>query len=167
MNDLLTQALKEAWAIGGPGGESWETLEIRHPNVPTPLYIVKGYQALTATLEDGQVVTFRPVGFNLKLPDSTNSATQSMDFSVDNVNNEVGNFINQTKKSRESVVITYRPFLVDDLSTPQMIPPLQLYLKSVKVQPAAVSARASFVSVVNKRFPNEDYNRDRFPSLGG
>lgn len=167
MNDLLSQAIKEAYAIGGASVQSYDTLEIRHPSQPTSIFIVKALHSITANLEDGAKVTFEAVGFNIRLPSSTSSGAQFLDIAIDNVDNRVGAFIEQTKASRDSVVIVYRPYLASDLSTPQMIPPLQLYLRAVKVRPEVITARASFVEVVNKRFPSEDYNRQRFPSLGG
>lgn len=167
MNDLLSQAIKEAYAIGASSATRYDTLEISHPSQPQSIFLVRSLAPLTAKLEDGTDVTFEAVGFNMKLPASTQSGTQTLDISIDNVNNRVSDFINQTKASREPVEVTYRPYLSNDLSTPQMIPPLKLYLKAVKVRPDVVSARASFIEVVNKRFPSDDYNRQRFPSLGG
>lgn len=167
MNDLLSQAIREAYAVGSASSTAYDTLEISHPSQPQSIFLVRSLAPLSANLEDGTAVTFEAVGFNLKLPSSTASGTQTLDITIDNVNNRVGDFINQTKTSRDPVVITYRPYLSSDLSTPQMIPPLKLYLKAVKVRPDVVTARASFIEIVNKRFPSDDYNRQRFPSLGG
>ena len=167
MNDLLSQAIREAYAVGSASHTTLDTLEISHPSQFQSIFLVRSLVPLSANLEDGTPVTFEAGGFNLKLPSSASSGTQTLDISIDNVNNRVGDFVAQTKTSREPVVITYRPYLSSDLSTPQMIPPLKLYLKAVKVRPDVVTARASFIEVVNKRFPSYDYNRQRFPSLGG
>ncbi len=167
MNELLSQAFKEAYATGAASEIPVDTLEIRHPSQPNSIFLVRGNNNLVATLEDGRVVTFEAAGFNIKLPSSSQEGTQALDLAIDNVNNRVGTFVNQTKTSRTPVEILYRPYLMSNLSTPQMIPPLLLFLKAVKVKPDVVNARASFPDIVNMRFPSEDYNRQRFPSLGG
>ncbi len=62
--------------------------------------------------------------------------------------------------------VVYRPYLSDDLTQPQMDPPLVLYLKEIQVNTYQVTGRATFMDIVNKRFPSELYTRLRFPSLG-
>ena len=66
------------------------------------------------------------------------------------------------------VKVQYRPYLLEDLTTPQSEKPLTLYLTDVVVTLFEVTGRASFTDFINRPFPRrtETYNRDRFPSLG-
>jgi hypothetical protein len=63
------------------------------------------------------------------------------------------------------VEVVYRPYLNTYLSTPQMNPPLVFYLKDIQVTPQQIVGKATFMELVNRRFPSELYSRLRFPFL--
>jgi len=134
--------------------------------VQDTIFIVRSKAELIAFDENGVERTFRPVGFQFSLPPENEEGFRSLNIAIDNVGREVSNFIKTAKSTKVPVEMTYRPYLSDDLTTPQMIPPLLLYLKDVQVNPLQVTGRATFMDVVNKKFPADLYTRARFPSLG-
>ncbi|QQM14085.1 DUF1833 domain containing protein [Vibrio phage pVco-14] len=162
----LSEALRESYAIGGGAAEYYETLEIYHPNLKQSIFIVKAMHPIRATLEDGRVVDFMPVGFKVKLPSASTYGNVNLDFVVDNTEGVAMSYINDTARSRTPPEITYRPYLKSDLSVPQMVPPLRMFAKTPRVTEQAIFIRASFFDLTNKDFPNEFYNRQRFPGIG-
>ena len=74
--------------------------------------------------------------------------------------------MDRARSDRTPVEIIYRPYLSTDLTQSQMIPPLVLYLKDIQITAAQIVGRATFMDVVNKKFPTELYTRARFPGLG-
>ncbi|QIW90759.1 UNVERIFIED_ORG: hypothetical protein GCAPEGMB_00440 [Vibrio phage V07] len=162
----LTAALQESYAIGGNTDEYYETLEIRHPSLSQTLYIVRAMHPIEATLEDGNKVTFKPVGFRVKLPSASSYGNINLDFVVDNTEGIAMSYIQDTATSNEAPSVTYRPYLKGDLSKPQMVPPLKMFIKTPRVTDQSISLRASFFDLANKDFPNDDYNRQRFPGIG-
>ena len=131
------------------------------------LYIIQDRQERTLTLEgDLGTKLFSPVGFRFNLPTINNSGLQELTISIDNVDRVMSDFLEKIKGYNSPVVITYRPYLSNDPSKPQMDPPLVLYLRDVVVNAYEISGRATFADIVNKKFPNEIYSRLRFPSLG-
>jgi len=63
--------------------------------------------------------------------------------------------------------VYYRPYLATDLTTPQLNPPLLLFLKEISVTAQnGAQGRCTFTDIINKKFPNDYYTRTRFPSLG-
>jgi len=165
-NTSLKDAIKEAFAYCPSSVVIYDTLEIRQPGVQDSVFIVRSHQAITATDEDGNVREFEPVGFQFTLPPTDDQGFQSLNISIDNVGRRVKDFVETAKSEQVPVEVVYRPFLSDDLSRPQMIPPLILYLKDIRISTLQVTGKATFMDVVNKKFPSELYTRDRFPSLG-
>ena len=164
MNFALSEAIKEAYALAPVGKSVLETLELRLSGRPS-LFIYRGVEPLDMRLETGEWVAFEPVPFQFRLPKSSETGSQSLDISMDNVDARVSDFITAAKGSLEPVEVIYRPYLSDDLTAPQMDPPLVLYLKGASITASTASAQASFIDIVNKRFPNDYYTGDRFPGL--
>lgn len=166
MNNSMSDAIKEAYAVAPTNIRVFETLEISHEEIESPIYLVQDFRPLTAILETDAEVTFQPVWFNFSLPAANESGRQDLSISIDNIDRQVSDFIALAKNNRTPVFITYRPFLSYDLSQPQLNPPLRLTLQDVNITLTSVSGKAIFADVVNKKWPTEYYTRSRFPSIG-
>jgi len=116
--------------------------------------------------EDGHSHTFEPVGFSFSLPPSNEEGFRSLNVAIDNVGRRISAFVETAKSAKVPVEMWYRPYLSDDLTQPQMDPPLVLYLKELQITTAQVTGRATFMDVVNRKFPAILYTRARFPTLG-
>jgi hypothetical protein len=162
----LTDAIKEAYAIAPADIVVYDTLEIRQTGVQDPVYLVRARLPITATDENGVDKTYEPAGFQFSLPPSNEEGFRSLNIAIANIGRRVSDFVEAAKSEKVPVEMLYRPYVSNDLTQPQMIPPLVLYLKDIQVTPFQVTGRATFMDIVNKKFPNEIYNRDRFPGLG-
>lgn len=165
-NPSLQDAIKEAYAVAPSNKFIFDTLEIRQPGVQDPIFIVKSPRALVALDENAVSRTFLPCGFLFTLPTENEEGFRSLNISVDNIDRAVSDFVDAAKSEEVPVEVVYRPYLSDDLTQPQMIPPLVLYLKDIQVTEFQVSGRATFMDLVNRKFPSELYTRKRFPTLG-
>lgn len=164
-NPSLADALKEAFALAPTQVVVLDTLEVRQPGVQEPVYLVRGAREINARLETGETPTFRPVGFRMTLPAEGTEGVRALTVSVDNVGRELMDFVRTALEHPVPVEMVYRPYLSNDLFTPQMNPPLRLFVRDIQITPAQLTARATFMDLVNLRFPNELYTRDRFPFL--
>lgn len=165
-NEALTEALKEAYALAPTEIVILNTLQISHPALTPDLFLVQDQVANDFTLEDLSVETFEPVGFRFALPPIGDQGLQELTLAIDNVDRRISDFVNTVKGQPGTTEVRYRPYLSNDLTTSQMIPPLLLFLKEISVTAVEIQARATFADIINKRFPSEWYTRDRFPSLG-
>ncbi len=165
MNSSLQDAIKEAFAIAPTTKVIVYTLEIRQEGVQDPIFLVRSRRELVASDENGVQCIFEPCGFQFSLPPSNEEGFQSLNIAIDNVGRRVMDFVSTAMSSPVPVKVIFRPYLSDDLTQPQMNPPLMLYLKDIKITATSVVGRATFMDVVNKKFPAELYTRDRFPSL--
>jgi predicted ATPase len=166
MNASLQDAIKEAFAIAPTTKVVIHTLEIRQTGVQSPIYISQTKTGINAFDEDNVEHTFIACGFQFTLPPSDEEGFKSLNIAIDNVNRVASDFIETARANKVPVEIVYRPYLSDDLTASQMIPPLVLYLKDVQVTTYQVTGKCTFMDLVNKKFPSLLYQRSRFPSLG-
>ena len=112
-------------------------------------------------------VTYEPVGFKFKLPSITGNGVQDLSLEFSNVDRRVNDFIETVEASLDPVTVTHRVYLSggDLNSVPESDPPLKLTLSDIEISAFTVRARASFVNIVNKQYPTDYYDRDRFPSI--
>jgi len=164
-NPSLSDAIKEAFAVAPVTKVIYDTLEIRQATVQPSIFLVRSHQVLQAVDENGVTRTFIPVGFSITLPPETKDGFRSLSIAIDNIGGSVVQFIQKALSSQVPVEVIYRPYLSDDLSRPAMNPPLVLYLTDIQITPTQVTGRATFMDVVNRRFPSELYTRARFPGL--
>lgn len=171
-NDTLSQALKEAYASAPSNEVVFDTIEMQHPAFvdgignPDSIWVVNDNVDLTATLEDGITVkTFVRMRFNFELPPLEDGATPLARLSVDNVSKEIVRNVELAVNSPDLIKVIYRPYLASDLSTPAMIPPLSGYLTNVRATIWQVVGTLDFGTLVNRPFPLNTFNDNRFPGL--
>jgi hypothetical protein len=166
MNDSFSEAIKEAFASAPANEVIINTLEIRQYGVQASVFISQTRRGIVALDEDGNERTFLPVNFQFSLPPSNEEGFRSLNIAIDNIDRRVTEFIETAMSEEVPVEVIYRPYLSSDLTEPHMNPPLVLYLKDVQIQGFQVTGRATFMDLVNKKFPLELYTRGRFPTLG-
>lgn len=165
-DETLSEAVKEAYVVARADTLILETLELSHALIGSPIYLVRSRKNRELTLETAATVTFIGCGFRFKRPPTGESGIQELSVSIDNVDRRINAFIKTVKESSTPVTMKWRPYLADDPSTPQLDPPLVLYLRDVVCTTLEVTGRATFADIVNKRFPTKFYTRLGFPSLG-
>lgn len=168
MNPDLEEAYREAIATARSSAVVLDTLQITHPVISESLFLLRYYQDLNLTLETGVQQVFTACGIKVTMPGTGENGRQEMGLALCNVDQKVQQFMHLAKTSFYPVKVQYRPYLLEDLTTPQREKPLTLYLTDVVVTLFEVTGRASFTDFINRPFPRrtETYNRDRFPSLG-
>jgi len=166
MDDTLTEAIREAYASPRSSEVIFETIEIAHALLTEPVYLVNDKIELVATLETSDEVTFRPVGFELKRPDSNDAGLSELTLTIDNTNREAGEIAIQLAESTDPPQVKYRVYVASDLGTPANDPPVTLFLRDVEIGTFQVKARAVFMDLVNHPFLHVLYRRRTFPSLG-
>jgi hypothetical protein len=168
----LSQALAEAYA-SAPADEVWlQTLEIWHPSFTAPIRVVHDNQALEARLEAsaardaGALVTFTPYAFRVVKPELTAEQLAECAIEIDNTSREIGRALDAAVVADGAAVVVYREYLLDAaLAGPGYDPPLVLTLRHVRLTPEAAVVTAGFPDLLNRTFPAEEYDLDRFPGL--
>ena len=162
----LTDAIREAYACAPAGAVLLDTLQVSHPSLESSLWLVRNLEDVTLYLETGLAQLFTACGFTVALPGAGDKGLQDLEVNIDNTNLAASDFIQSVSASPSPVKLTYRPYLANDHSGPQMDPPLVLYLSEVHIAVTEVQCRATFADIVNTTFPRERYTRGRFPSIG-
>lgn len=173
-----SEALAAAYASAPESEVILDTLEFRHPSFvdslgnPVAPRVVNDLQSLTATLEagapmnPGATVVFQPVSFKFTRPkESESSNSPEITLTVDNVARILIPYLDMAKESTAPIYVTWRPYLLSDLTSPHMDPPLTLSLRAVTADMTTVTATAGFADMVNRRFPASEYTAIKFPGL--
>lgn len=168
MDESLSTAIREAYAVCPNSVLQLHTLEISSAAMDGKLYLVQAYKNVEALLEDGvTTATFKATPFRFTRPPTGENGLQELGVAIDNVDRRLSDFFLGVKFSKAPVVVKYRVYLEDNLAVgPENDPPLVLYLTDVVMDTYQVTARATFVDLVNRKFPAQPYTRTRFPSLG-
>lgn len=158
-------AIKEAFALAKSDIVVLETLELVFAPTNSRILIVSNTVDIVATLETSEIVTFKAVGMKMKLPARNQNGFQDLTISISNINLEASDFLEKTLGYDDPVICYYRPYLANDLTMPQIDPPLTLYISDADITSEIVSVRASFADFLNKPFLSEKYTRTFFPAL--
>lgn len=178
MADPWTQALAEAYATADVTKVILDTIEIRHPallsgEAPAPLRLVRAMRAFNLRLEVGaplnsnQVVAFRPLLFDLDLPESSESAPTAA-LRLDAVDQSIVTALETIMPVRADLAVTYRAYLEPASGDPAPSPQLVidgLKATRVKITPLRCTAQLSFDQMQSRAFPSGVYTRRDFPGL--
>jgi len=170
-DEALTQALKEAYASVPSDEVVLSCLEIWHPAFTEPIRVVCDNQDFSAYLEadapreGGEEVTFIGMPFEFSLPDVDDQTLGQLVISIDNVSGEVIRQIELSMSSPDRIEVIYRPYLENDISAPQMDPPLYMEIKNIQATTYRIEARAGFKDIMNRKFPGITYRLEDFPGL--
>jgi hypothetical protein len=166
MNDVLSEAIKEAYAVAPAHVVIIHTLEFQQQGVQDAVFISQSRQGIVALDENGLEKSFLPCGFQFTLPGSTEEGFRSLNLTVVNIDRRVTDFVKTSLTQDVPVKAIYRPYLNTDLTQPHWNPPIVFFLENAQISPMQVTARATPMDIVNAKFPNELYDRARFPTLG-
>lgn len=176
-DNTLSEALKEAYASAPSDVILLHTLELRHPSFiddngnPTAIRVVRDHVNHTCTLESsaplnpGQAVEFVAMAFDLELPPVDTSPTPEISVTIDNVSTEIIKYLDQAVETQDMIELTYRPYLSDDLTCPQMDPPITLMITDIQADCLKITATARMMDIGNKSFPAENYTVKNYPGL--
>lgn len=173
----LSEALKEAYASAPSDVILLHTLELRHPAFkgehgnPTAIRVVRDHVSHkcvleeTAPLEPGQEVEFVAMAFDLELPPVNTTPLPEITVTLDNVNREIMDYLDLAVEGQDMIEMTYRPYLSDDLSCPQMNPPINLVITNIVTDVFKITATARMMDIGNKSFPSENYTTKNYAGL--
>lgn len=173
----LSEALKEAYASAPSDVTILHTLELRHPSFfdddgnRTAIRIVRDNVNHICTLEDSapldacRAVEFIAFAFDLQLPPVETVPVPEITLTLDNVSTEIIQYLDNAIETQDMIEMTYRPYLSDDKSCPQMNPPITLVITDIQVDVLRITATARMMDIGNKSFPAENYTVKKYPGL--
>lgn len=174
---VIKEALAEAYASAPHAEIILYTLEIRHSSFlddegnPTAIRLVRDEENLRARLEPdaplhgGQEVEFIACAWDFTFPPVEENSTPAAKLNIGNVTRYITPYLENGVSQLDALDIALRPYLISDLSGPQMDPVLSFVLTKVRVNQFAVSGTADVDDFVNYPFPGEIYSTSRFRNL--
>lgn len=173
----LSEALKEAYASNPVGSVIIDTLEFRHPNFidengnPAAFRVVNQHEDVfavleaTAPMQAGQNVRFQAFAFDVTLPGFEDGKVPLLGITIDNIGRELMEQLELASSSQQPIEVTYRPYLLSDLTGPQMDPPITMTVTSASADVQQIQFQASMDTVSSVAFPRRQYTDAGFPGL--
>lgn len=168
----MSAALDEAFATAPINQVVWHTLELWHPAFSVPIRVVRDSVALDARLEagaardPGAVVTFAAYAFDIIPPEQISTGTPQCVIEIDNVSRDILAQIDLAVVQSDPITVIYRHYISGrELVGPETVPPLEMTLISVSATPFRIRAVAGFPNLLNRKFPNLEYDLETFPGL--
>ncbi|MEB7599240.1 DUF1833 family protein [Raoultella terrigena] len=139
-----------------------ETLQINIGS--TVHFFCKGYEDITATVENGDVLPFSAAGIDIALPARNSDGTQDLQFAISNIDGEVSTAIRKALANLEIGSLTYRQYVSTDLSAPATVP-YTLAIKSGSWTAIQAQITAGYMNVLDTAWPRFRYTLNEFPGL--
>ncbi len=139
-----------------------ETLQINIGS--TVHYFCKGYDDITATTENGAVITFSAAAIDIAIPARNSDGTQDLQFAISNINGEVSTAIRDALATQQDGVLTYRQYVSTDLNAPASVP-YTLTIKSGSWTALQAQITAGYMNVLDTAWPRYRYTLNDFPAL--
>ncbi|WP_312800358.1 DUF1833 family protein [Pseudomonas sp.] len=155
--------LERFYASGG-SEVAIATLELSCPAWDNPIYLCKDYEDLTATTENGDVVTYLACGMDVSLPKRDNSGDQSLNFAIDNVTGDAQQLIDKALDARQKITLVFRVYLSNDLTYPAE-KPYRMTVLGGYMQGTTVQLSAGYYDLLNLAWPRRKYTLDFAPGL--
>lgn len=169
----MTDALKEAYVCAPASERVLHTLILQHPalSVLPDVAVYDGVVWTLALVQDDQSHTLggrlhHACGFRFSQPARDTSGVQELAMAIDNTDERMSLFLERSKQYNVPCVVRYNAFLESDKATPQLAPPMKLFMRDAVITPIEITATATFADIVNKKFPHVLYTRQNFPALG-
>lgn len=139
-----------------------ETLEIQVGD--NTYWMTKGWDDVTATLENGSIVTFTACAIDIALPARNADGTQDLKFAIGNIDGVVSAAIREALSNISRAYLTYRCYLSTDLTAPAASP-YTLAIKSGYWTSTEVQITAGYMNVLDTAWPRFRYTLPHFPGL--
>lgn len=122
-----------------------------------PIRICDQYEDITATVETGAVFTFEASAFAFSLPRKDDSATQTLNFAIQNVTGRAQRNITQAINDGADINVIYRTYLHPDLSAPAE-PPIRLTVVGAEFENTTAQFQAAYMGIIDYAWPRNRYN---------
>lgn len=139
-----------------------DTLQI---NIGTEsIFLVRGYDDITAKTESGDTVTFKAAALDIALPKRNSDGTQDLQFAVSNIFGEVSTAVRDALTDLKKATLTFRRYVSTDLNAPAS-PPYTLKIKSGQWNSTEAQIIAGYANVLDTAWPRYRYTLNTFPGL--
>lgn len=132
------------------------TLEISCAAFPT-IRICDQFEDIEATIESGETFLFEASAFAFSLPRKDDSATQALNFAIQNVTGRAQRYITQANNDGADINVIYRTYLYPDLSAPAE-PPIRLTIIGAEFENTTAQFQAAHMDIISYAWPRERYN---------
>ncbi|MEI7216280.1 DUF1833 family protein [Pectobacterium carotovorum] len=128
-------------------------------------YLTKGWDDITAMLEDGETeAIFIASAIDVALPARNADGTQDLKFAISNIDGIVSTAIREALNDLTGATVTYRNYISTDLSAPASSP-FTMTIKGGYWTAVEVQLTAGYMNVLDTSWPRHRYTLPEYPGL--
>lgn len=140
------------------------TVEIFSDAWDDPIVLVQDNSDHEIITEDERTLIAKQCGMAVALPKRDNTGAQNLTFAVDGARPEASGLIRSAIRDQVPVYLTYRCYLLSDLSEPAETP-YYLVVRSMQAQADHIELTAGLFDLIDMRWPRNVYNSINAPGL--
>ncbi|MGY6251661.1 DUF1833 family protein [Bosea thiooxidans] len=165
----LSEALTEAYAAVDISGQLYDTVEIDHPTLESPLRFVKGvripgeYEVVELPVAGNPTAPFTVVDFSFQRPGFDEGGSSKARIRVDNVSRILQQALRDAISADQPFSVTYRCYSTNDINHPDEYTGLRM--GSVTVNALSAEGDLYYEEVELQAFPKRTYDLDMYPAL--
>lgn len=152
----LTEELKKIYASNPNNEVFYDCIELSHSNFTKNYYFIMDYKEKELYNEEGELVTFEPLGFRLVYPEKGENQ-QDLKISIDNTNLKLIPELNLASENIEEPIKLKSAVYIDNSQKPQTQHYI-LELSNIVVNYSNVTATATATDMINISFPKEKFD---------
>lgn len=163
---MISDRVKRYYASAPAGEVMQETVSLYHPQFSRDWHLTTAEAEFTADLGTGEVVTFTPAPFAVRLPSRDASSSQKLNFGLANVGDEImAELAAMTAEMTTDIRLEFRGYLDTGPTATPDEGPLVLSLSEIEVTPLQINGTATSVPLFATSVPRLTYTRQWFPGL--
>lgn len=148
--------LAQFYASAPSGLVEINTLEIASAAFDT-IRICDQFEDFEATTEESETQTFIASAFAFKPPDKNDSASQTLNFAIENVTGIAQKSIQAAIEAGAEISVTYRLYLYPHMSEPAE-PPIKLSVSGAEFDSTTAQFQAAVMDIINRALHKHRYN---------
>ena len=158
----ISDKLKEIYSSNPVNERYYDAIELSHPNFSQSYYFILDNKAHLLKNKAGTVVSFEPMGFELRLP-QVGENQQEIQISIDNTSLQLVTELNNASADFKTPITLVASVYVDnDIEIQNQS--YTMKIKTISANYSAVVATATSLDTINIQFPTHTFNYD-FPGL--
>ncbi|QDO83684.1 DUF1833 domain-containing protein [Shewanella psychropiezotolerans] len=167
----VANQLAQVYASAPTGESIYYTVEMSSPTLnieghpPGKVYLVRGFDALTAKDHQGNLIEYHAAGIEIQFP-KVGEGNSTLNIAVPNVNGEVSRSLRVIKEAGDKIEVILRLYTSSGYQSGPAAPELRLTAKSYEKKEGVITLVCGWkIEFINKKWPARIYTASDYPGL--
>ena len=167
----VANQLAQVYASAPTGESIYYTVEINSPTLnieghpPGKVYLIRGFDVLTAKDHQGNMIEYQPAGIAIQFP-KVGEGNSTLNIAVPNVDGQVSRSLKVIKAAGDKVEVVLRLYTSSGYQSGPAAPELRLTAKSYEKKEGVITLVCGWkIEFINKKWPPRTYTAADYAGL--